>query len=526
MKKFDLNIEKILENWEVKHAIREIIANAIDEQILSNSKEIEIFKDDKNHWHIRDFGRGIQYEHFTQKENDEKLNNQGIIGKFGIGLKDALATFERHGIDVKIFSKYGDISLGKSQKKDFEDLITLHAYISEPTYSNLSGTDFILYNVNENDIILAKKFFLVFSNEKILEATKAGGILNRSNTSGNIYINGVLVAQEDNFLFSYNITLLNSAIKKALNRERTNVGRTAYTNSVKQILLSCQSVEIAQSLVSDLKGYSSGTLHDELKWIDVQEYAVKLLNSFEKVVFVTTEQMVNATDLVDEVRTSGFEVIAIPSNLQEKIHGQIDTTGEKIRDLPQYSNERSDNFEFQFVTYNHLNDIEKECFDSINEILPIIGGKPYIVKEILISETMQRDNYSFTPSIGLWDGSRIIIQRTELRSFESFLSTFLHELAHAKSGASDCTRQFEHELTNLLGKLSANIFQKNKELYDTSLYNIETSNASQNNPVLDKNIYNTQLKEIELKYKNIIKNKDLEIENLSSKKSFFRRFFK
>lgn len=40
--KFDLNIEKILENWEVYHAIREIISNALYEQILTATKEIEI----------------------------------------------------------------------------------------------------------------------------------------------------------------------------------------------------------------------------------------------------------------------------------------------------------------------------------------------------------------------------------------------------------------------------------------------------------------------------------------------------
>lgn len=32
VKKFDLNIERILEDWELYHAIREIIANALDEQ--------------------------------------------------------------------------------------------------------------------------------------------------------------------------------------------------------------------------------------------------------------------------------------------------------------------------------------------------------------------------------------------------------------------------------------------------------------------------------------------------------------
>ena len=28
-KSFDLNIEKILENWEVRHGIREVIANVL-----------------------------------------------------------------------------------------------------------------------------------------------------------------------------------------------------------------------------------------------------------------------------------------------------------------------------------------------------------------------------------------------------------------------------------------------------------------------------------------------------------------
>jgi len=69
MKKFDLNIEKILENWEVYHGIREIIANAIDEQILTGSKDMAIFKDVNNRWHIRDYGSGLKYEHLTQNES-------------------------------------------------------------------------------------------------------------------------------------------------------------------------------------------------------------------------------------------------------------------------------------------------------------------------------------------------------------------------------------------------------------------------------------------------------------------------
>ena len=41
-KEFGLNKEKILENWEAYHAVREIIANALDEQKLTGTKDISI----------------------------------------------------------------------------------------------------------------------------------------------------------------------------------------------------------------------------------------------------------------------------------------------------------------------------------------------------------------------------------------------------------------------------------------------------------------------------------------------------
>lgn len=72
MKEFDLNIGKILEDWEIYHAIREIIANALDEQLLTDTAEIEILKTG-NVWSIRDFGRGLNYHHLMQNENPEKL---------------------------------------------------------------------------------------------------------------------------------------------------------------------------------------------------------------------------------------------------------------------------------------------------------------------------------------------------------------------------------------------------------------------------------------------------------------------
>ena len=145
MREFDLNIERVLENWAVAHGIREIIANALDEAALTGTAEPRIAKDEGGRWHIRDFGRGVRYEHLTQNENTEKLANpEKVVGKFGVGLKDALATFDRRGITVEIRSRFGVITTARQGKHGFADLKTLHALIGPPDDSAMTGTDVVL----------------------------------------------------------------------------------------------------------------------------------------------------------------------------------------------------------------------------------------------------------------------------------------------------------------------------------------------------------------------------------------------
>lgn len=453
MKQFDLNIDKILENWECRHAVREIIANALDEQKITKTQEIEIYKDGLE-WVIRDYGRGLRYEHLVQSENFEKLNTNGVIGKFGIGLKDALATFERHGVRIKIYSKYTDISIRRLGKHGFEDLMTLHATIGEPS-RHIVGTEFRISNILDQEILSAKRMFLKFSDEKVLETTKYGEVIEKNGDVGNIYINGVLVAKEPNFLFSYNITNIDSILKKSLNRERTNVGRSAYATIVRRILLNCNSEIVGTKLSSDLSYYSLGKNHDELRWIDVQEHAANILAKCKAVVFVTSSEIQNHTDLVQEASDNNREVIVIPDNLSKKIEeSNIEQKSEnRVTTFTQFVQQRSDNFEYKFVTPSDLSDCERENYGLIDLVLKLIGGRPCQVKSIEISETMQKDPTTFYSCTGLWmkESGKIIILRSILKNRTEFLGTFIHELAHAISGCSDATRGFERELTRLLG---------------------------------------------------------------------------
>lgn len=453
---FDLNVEKVLEDWEPHHAIREIIANALDEQALSGSRDIRIHKESQGRWHIRDYGRGLRYEHLTQKENEEKLRSPQLIGRFGVGLKDGLATFDRRKIRVHILSPHGDISLGKAEKHGFEDIITLHAFVAPPSDEGRIGTDIVLSGCKDQDIARAKALFLRFSGERQIERTRYGSILDKKGGSGCIYINGVRVAEEENFLFSYNITSITAAIKKALNRERTNVGRGAYAERVKAILLNCSDKETATELVGDLEEYETGRSHDELKWTDVAVHACKLLNARDRVVFVTPEERGEETYLTDHARRDGYRLVTIPLTVRERIGGEKDVAGNPVRDLTRYMHEYNESFEFRFVPPDQLTARESEVFSQTESILALMGGKPRRVKKIAISETMRVEPGLGTEAVGLWepDLGRIIVKRSQLRSLAMYSATLLHEAAHAASSAPDLSSEFESQLTKELGDVA------------------------------------------------------------------------
>ncbi len=455
---FDLNIEKILEAWDSAHAIRELIANALDEQILSGTQEIDIHKESRDRWVVRDFGRGLRYEHFTQNENPEKLNAVGkVIGKFGVGLKDALATLDRNGIGVEIESAFCVITLTQRSKHDFGDVVTLHAAVAPPRDGKFVGTAIRLSKLSDDDMARAKQFFLRFSGEAIIEETRIGRILERKGEVSRIYVAGLLVAEEENFAFSYDITSLTETMKKALNRERTNVGRTAYSERVKAMLLQTKSAMVAKVLAEQLMALERGTGADEVRWKDVAVHACRILSASGSYLFVTASQLRTNANAVDHARKDGLTVVTVPDNIHSDVAGAKDVDGVPIRDISVYQAEWNNSFKFEWIPIDRMTQSEREVFSKTAAIAEIVGGLPEHVKAVRISKTMRPDFLSGMDAAGLWDPgtSSIVIRRDQLRSVKLFAGTLLHELAHARSGYDDVTREFETELTELLGSVAA-----------------------------------------------------------------------
>ena len=452
---FDLNMEEVLEAWKPTDAIREIIANALDEQALTDTEPIEIYEDNDGRWHIRDYGRGLQYHHLTQNENDEKLDNPDlVIGKFGVGLKDAFATFHRHGIDITIHSAHSTFSIEEAPKHGFEEITTLHVDIQEPQ-RDITGTDVVLSGCTTEQIEAAKQNFLQFTNETLLEETRFGEVYAvPEGQTASIYVTGLKVATEPDFLFSYNITNTTKKVRDALNRERSNVGRTAYTSRVKRILKECTSTTVADALVTDLERFTDGSTHDELTWKPIQLHACSLLNAGDDVVFATVDEAQQNTDLLKYARGDGYRVVTIPDNVRSELTDTRDADDNLIRDVDLYSNEFNQSFEYEWVESENLTEQELAVWERRHEILDLLL-EDLSVEDVRVSETMRVD-----PSVqnvrGSWnrENRRIVIHRPILQNFTEFAAVLLHEAAHAKSGAIDLTRAFELALTDELGEVA------------------------------------------------------------------------
>lgn len=465
MKKFDLNIENVLEDWEIHHAIRELIANAIDESIITNTERIIIEKTLDGEWIIRDFGRGIDVSHFTQKENEEKTYHPNLIGRFGVGLKDALATFDRRDVHIVIDSKHGNFTLDTSKKTGFSEIETLHVIIEDPVDPRLIGTKITLSGCTDNDIEKAKSLFIDFSNKEIIDTTEYGSIIrNPKGENSSIFINGVKVSEEPDFLFSYNITNLTKQIKKQLNRERTNVGRSAYSNRVKDILVSSKSESVLEILMDEFNKDTSD-LKVELTWNEVALHAIKHLNSSANYVFGTqTEHHQLSGDLRDIVY-EGRKFIVIPQRLKEKISNELDSSGNEITTITTAIRQYNDGFTYTFIDPSELSKRRRIIFQLKGLVCNYLDADFY-ENRIMISKHLHL-NESNRNTTGFYDVAKdiIVIKENQLESKEEFLGTLIHELVHAKTGFDDVTRDFETQLTMVIGRLSSDLFEEKQSFF-------------------------------------------------------------
>jgi hypothetical protein len=241
---------------------------------------------------------------------------------------------------------------------------------------------------------------LRFTGDEALETTMYGDVLARRGGVARVYISGVLASEEPNFLFSYNITSLTPAMKKRLNRERLNVGRTTYAERVKSILKLAQSEVVCDALAEQVSERATGTQCDEMQWIEISQRALNLLHERRDVAYITEEELEYHADLVDHMRQDGLDVMVVTTAQKARLDDQIDNGDTDLRTLEGYVHQYNDTFSYDFVDLTELSPDERDVFSRTAELLELIGLDLGGVPPIRISETIR---VNLDGTLGVWD---------------------------------------------------------------------------------------------------------------------------
>lgn len=221
--------------------------------------------------------------------------------------------------------------------------------------------------------------------------------------------------------------------------------------------------------MEDLQEFGSGNEHDELSWNDVAIYASRKMSEMNTATtYVTIDNLKNNPSLMDDMRRNGRNPVVVSDNLINKMEDYNigAEEGKTLVTANQYIKEEQNRFTPQIVEIDSLSAAERRVYDITDKTLELIGGKPINVKSIQIVEKIYESEF-LNETVGLWipEENCILIKRNQLNILNSYAGTLLHECVHARSGASDVSRDFEMELTKVIGCI-ANKFIDNKYDFD------------------------------------------------------------
>jgi hypothetical protein len=134
-------------------------------------------------------------------------------------------------------------------------------------------------------------------------------------------------------------------------------------------------------------------------------HACRVLQTNEKVIFVTAWQMGAATAQMRYAEGDGYRIVVVPDDIARSLGGLTDLDGKPLVDLGRYRDEWNHSFSFAFVNPVVMTSAERAIYARTHEIaalanIHLTGHKPAVP----ISETM-RLSEAGDPVLGVWEGS-------------------------------------------------------------------------------------------------------------------------
>ena len=206
-----------IKSWDIPMAIRELLQNLLDTKREFGASGAARYNKQRGLAELKDDGPGLELRHLALGISEKGADS---VGQFGEGLKLALLLFAREGRFIDVRSK--DYRLTPVIRPSEFGTETLFFEVEEMD-SSIQGTT-VRFECSLEELSVGKSYFP--TEFQVSQEHKVSWVLKDkiSFPGGRIFINGSLVANIPDSLFSYH--LWGEDAKKISNRDRSIVDHT------------------------------------------------------------------------------------------------------------------------------------------------------------------------------------------------------------------------------------------------------------------------------------------------------------
>ena len=430
--------EDYCSEWNVTDAISELLSNALDTDTEVRAECIA------NTIYIEDKGPGFKKQNLLLGSSGSRSVGTAI-GTFGEGMKMAALVLSKQLLNFQIETVGFTVKAFLEEDTDFDAKLLVFE-LSENTREE--GT-VVSFKGSERSLTEAKNRFLAF-NKKY---TPVGESKEIYKPGGYIFINGVATQRIDS-CYSYNLT--GSDAKFVLNRDRKSIDLNDARSVVTNILGDTSEDEVIKTLLTldDSSMYESVFASYTFKINGKKKKRWKriMADCYENCCLPVVNSEINLV-----AKDKGFNVLMNLSGVVSSLLMYLDFPKAnqvvKLRGDEEYVR--------NIVKEEDFTEEEASKLKVVRNAIRLTMGDSYVDK-LDICESFVRDPYE-GKTLGLYvpQVNRCYVLRELLSdeySLAELLGTVRHEFAHMTSGTHDRTREFENELTDIIGDLLERLY--------------------------------------------------------------------
>ena len=421
--------EDYIPTWGIIEALRELIANGIDEQ--NENSNTFTWRWSRGTVELVNVGADMTY-HALLYGYTSKRGKPGLIGRHGEGFVNSLLALTRGGYTLDITTKEERWVPEWKVSKQYPGVKTLHVNYRKLPKGG-SGVGIRVYGVAEQDFLAAERLFLKFHPSKeVIHIPSVGEFLLDEAFKGTTYAHGVRTKGLDTSGLPFGVNLTKDDLEINRDREFADPWSANYALSKMVVQALQSSPEQSSKLMYRLLEEGSTTLasqvYDRLRYLSESEVTKTidaLRAEFERLHGTGAVPVLDLAQQRD-VEHLGRRAAYVGKSLYQVLALRLPTV-EKLK-------KEKDEIETRVLGWSELTEIEQTNLLWACEILRDVSLRFSGMKQIsVVSFPEGIENLA---DVNMSSGA-IRMDRRLLDKPLATLDTIIHEIAHLAASAED-----------------------------------------------------------------------------------------